>query len=97
MDNKIGTIVIDNFYEIDLLEELLATRNQTQKVLRVSPGVDAETHDYILTGQEDSKFGFDVASGQATEALVRLLSNPSFDVQGVHCHIGSQIFAVEGF
>ena len=98
LDNKIGTIVIDNFYEIDLLEELLATRNQTQKVLfRVSPGVDAETHDYILTGQEDSKFGFDVASGQATEALVRLLSNPSFDVQGVHCHIGSQIFAVEGF
>ena len=82
LDNKIGTIVIDNFYEIDLLEELLATRNQTQKVLfRVSPGVDAETHDYILTGQEDSKFGFDVASGQATEALVRLLSNPSFDVQ----------------
>ena len=98
LDNKIGTIVIDNFYEIDLLEELLTTRNQTQKVLfRVSPGVDAETHDYILTGQEDSKFGFDVASGQATEALVRLLSNPSFDVQGVHCHIGSQIFAVEGF
>ena len=48
----------------------------------MSPGVDAETHDYILTGQEDSKFGFDVASGQATEALVRLLSNPSFDVQG---------------
>ena len=44
--------------------------------------MDAETHDYILTGQEDSKFGFDVASGQATEALVRLLSNPSFDVQG---------------
>ena len=42
----------------------------------MSPGVDAETHDYILTGQEDSKFGFDVASGQATEALVRLLSNP---------------------
>ena len=82
LDNKIGTIVIDNFYEIDLLEELLATRNQTQKVLfRVSPGVDAETHDYILTGQEDSKFGFDVASGQATEALVRLLSNPSFGVQ----------------
>lgn len=40
--------------------------------------MDAETHDYILTGQEDSKFGFDVASGQATEALVRLLSNPSF-------------------
>ena len=59
--------------------------------------MDAETHDYILTGQEDSKFGFDVASGGATEALVRLLSNPSFDVQGVHCHIGSQIFAVEGF
>ena len=66
-----------------MLEELLATRNQTQKVLfRVSPGVDAETHDYILTGQEDSKFGFDVASGQATEALVRLLSNPLLMYKG---------------
>lgn len=59
--------------------------------------MDAETHDYILTGQEDSKFGFDVASGQATEALVRLLSNPSFDVQGVHCHIGSQILLWKAF
>ena len=58
--------------------------------------MDAETHDYILTGQEDSKFGFDVASGQATEALVRLLSNP-FDVQGVHCHIGSQILLWKAF
>ncbi|MGH2217793.1 diaminopimelate decarboxylase, partial [Enterococcus faecalis] len=75
LDNKIGTIVIDNFYEIDLLEELLATRNQTQKVLfRVSPGVDAETHDYILTGQAESKFGFDVSSGQVTDALDCLIS-----------------------
>ncbi len=63
-----------------MLEELLATRNQTQKVLfRVSPGVDAETHDYILTGQEDSKIWFLMLQvAEATEALVRLLSNPSF-------------------
>ena len=47
-----------------MLEELLATRNQTQKFFSGESGVDAETHDYILTGQEDSKFGFDVASGE---------------------------------
>lgn len=95
---QIGTIVIDNFYEIELLEELLKDQQQTQKVLlRLTPGVNAQTHDYITTGQTDSKFGFDVASGQATQALKRLLASEQLDLQGVHCHIGSQIFATAGF
>jgi diaminopimelate decarboxylase len=98
INEKVGTIVIDNFYEIACLETLLSAKNQTQKVLlRITPGVNAETHDYILTGQTDSKFGFDVASGQATAALQRILANEYFDLQGVHCHIGSQIFSAEGF
>lgn len=59
-------------------------------------GIEAHTHDYILTGQEDSKFGFDLNSGQAKHALDTALSS-SFNVLGIHCHIGSQIFETTGF
>ncbi|MHC5373627.1 diaminopimelate decarboxylase [Enterococcus sp. LJL120] len=94
----IGTIIIDNFYEIELLSSILHEAGKKQKVLfRVSPGIEAETHEYILTGQEDSKFGFDVASGQAEQALLMLLNDNAFEVAGVHCHIGSQIFDTTGF
>ncbi|MTD39092.1 diaminopimelate decarboxylase [Erwinia sp. CPCC 100877] len=98
LEQGVGTIIIDNFYEIDLLSKLLAEKNQTQQVMfRISPGINAETHDYILTGQEDSKFGFDVNSGQATEALKQILADERLVLKGVHCHIGSQIFSAEGF
>lgn len=98
IDAGVGSIIIDNFYEIEVLKSILHQKNRTQKVLfRVSPGIEAETHEYILTGQEDSKFGFDVASGQADEALKLLLEDDAFDVAGVHCHIGSQIFSTAGF
>lgn len=94
----IGTIIVDNFHEIELLKKLLHPLDRQQKVLfRVSPGIEAETHEYILTGQEDSKFGFDVASGQAEEALKQLLEDEVFDLAGIHCHIGSQIFDTTGF
>ncbi|GEL76110.1 diaminopimelate decarboxylase [Tenuibacillus multivorans] len=96
--HQIGCIVVDNFYEIDLLEELLEKHQRKMKVLlRVTPGIEAHTHDYILTGQEDSKFGFDLSSHQAGQALQRLLQNERIHVQGVHCHIGSQIFETQGF
>lgn len=65
-------------------------------LLRVTPGIEAHTHDYILTGQEDSKFGFDLNSGQAKQALDKALAS-SFNVLGIHCHIGSQIFETTGF
>ncbi len=98
VDAQIGCIVIDNFQEIDFLDEIL-TRKQTKipVVLRVAPGIEAETHRYISTGQQNSKFGFDILSGQADQALQQLLANPRMKVRGVHCHIGSQIFAVNGF
>ena len=98
IDNGLGTIILDNFYEINLLHDLLAERNQKQNVLlRITPGVEAHTHDYISTGQTDSKFGFDVNSGQAQKALAQTLADPYFDVLGVSAHIGSQIFDVTGF
>lgn len=98
LDSQIGTIIVDNFYELELLKELTVARGIEQAVmLRVTPGINAETHDYILTGQVDSKFGFDVASGQATKAMEIVTASKGLNLQGIHCHIGSQIFSSEGF
>lgn len=96
--HNIGCIVIDNFYEIDLLEDILVNYQREMDVLiRVTPGIEAHTHDYILTGNEDSKFGFDLANGQAEEAFRRLQEIDTIHVKGLHCHIGSQIFETDGF
>ncbi|MGG5253735.1 diaminopimelate decarboxylase [Neobacillus sp. SM06] len=98
LDHEIGCIVVDNFTELQLLKSLCLEKNTTVKILlRVTPGIEAHTHDYILTGQEDSKFGFDLQNGQAEEALQQVLLFPSFEVLGIHCHIGSQIFETTGF
>ncbi|KGM44696.1 diaminopimelate decarboxylase [Neobacillus niacini] len=98
LDHKIGCIVVDNFYELDLLKTICLEKSETISILlRVTPGIEAHTHDYILTGQEDSKFGFDLQNGQAEEALMNALRVKQFDVLGLHCHIGSQIFETTGF
>ena len=95
---KIGYIVVDNFYELNLLEKLCAEKEQQMAVvLRVTPGIEAHTHDYILTGQEDSKFGFGLQNGQAEEALRKVIESSSLIASGLHCHIGSQIFETTGF
>ncbi|WP_173916252.1 diaminopimelate decarboxylase [Halobacillus sp. Marseille-Q1614] len=98
VNNKIGCIVVDNFYEIALLTDLLKEQKVNMDVLlRVTPGIEAHTHDYILTGQEDSKFGFDLSSGQAQKAFELLQESEYIRVKGLHCHIGSQIFETSGF
>jgi diaminopimelate decarboxylase len=98
LDEEIGCIVIDNFSEIELLKEICFEKNANVNILlRVTPGIEAHTHDYILTGQEDSKFGFDLQNGQAEEALKIVLQCENFEVLGLHCHIGSQIFETTGF
>lgn len=98
IENNLGTIIVDNFFELHLLHDLLAERDRVQNILlRITPGVEAHTHDYISTGQTDSKFGFDVNSGQAQAALQEALADSHFNVLGVHAHIGSQIFDVTGF
>lgn len=94
----IGCIVIDNFYEIELLAEILREKEASVSVLiRVTPGIEAHTHDYILTGQDDSKFGFGLTNGQAEDAIKRVLAIDDFHLIGLHCHIGSQIFETTGF
>ena len=98
LDQNIGCIIIDNFYELSLLDQLTQEREQKVDVMiRVTPGISAHTHEYISTGQEDSKFGFDLNSGQADQALEQILAAPYLNMLGAHCHIGSQIFATAGF
>ncbi|SIS37026.1 diaminopimelate decarboxylase [Salimicrobium flavidum] len=98
VEARIGCIVVDNFYEIAVLEEVLEEKNEDMDVLlRVTPGIEAHTHDYILTGQEDSKFGFDLTSGQADTAFQYLSNSERLSIKGLHCHIGSQIFETSGF
>ncbi|WP_394579760.1 diaminopimelate decarboxylase [Cytobacillus firmus] len=98
LKNHVGCIVVDNFYELELLEEICESLAvKTKILLRVTPGIEAHTHDYILTGQEDSKFGFDLQNGQAEKALLIALNSSWIETLGLHCHIGSQIFDTTGF
>lgn len=91
----IGRIVVDSFDELDRLDMLYAKTGIAAKVLlRLTPGIKAETHDYISTGQDDSKFGFTVSTGAAERAIERAQMSPGVEVLGIHAHIGSQVFAV---
>ncbi len=98
MEANIGCFVVDNFNELHLLNALAGEQGKRVNVLlRITPGVEAHTHDYISTGQQDSKFGFDLGNGTAFQAIETAISLPNLQVLGVHSHIGSQIFEVEGF
>ena len=93
IDHHVGTIMIDNFHEIELLADVLEEHDaHVDVMLRITPGISAHTNKYIQTGQVDSKFGFDLQSGQADEALAKVLENPRMQMKGLHAHIGSQIF-----
>lgn len=96
--NHVGKIMIDNFYEINLLRQVLEEQDSEINVmLRITPGISAHTHEYDQTGQVDSKFGFDLKSGQADKALQEVLKNQRMHMLGIHAHIGSQIFELNGF
>jgi diaminopimelate decarboxylase len=94
----VGRFVVDSAVEIDRLGEVAERHGVRQKVyVRVTPGVEAHTHEYVQTGQEDQKFGFSLASGAAAAAVRAVLALPSLELAGLHCHIGSHIFDVHGF
>ncbi|AJY61673.1 diaminopimelate decarboxylase [Lactobacillus helveticus] len=96
--NHIGKIIIDNFHEIKLLDQVLRKHDaKIDVMLRITPGISAHTHEYDQTGQVDSKFGFDLESGQADLALEQVLANSRMNMIGIHAHIGSQIFELNGF
>ncbi len=98
LDAGVGRIVVDSFEELDRLERLGAARGTTATVwLRITPGIDAHTHEYVRTGHDDAKFGFTLSLGLADEAFTRALALSHVEVVGVHAHIGSQIFGTDPF
>ena len=98
LDAGVGRIVVDSFVEIARLAFLAEERDaQADVFVRVTTGVEAHTHEFIATAHEDQKFGFSLASGDAAEAVRRVLKAPSLRLVGLHSHIGSQIFDTDGF
>jgi len=98
VDEGVGRIVIDSFDELDRLEALHSATGVVPRVLlRVTPGVEVHTHEFIATGQDDSKFGFTVKGGLADSAVRRASASTAVDLVGLHAHIGSQVFDVEPF
>jgi diaminopimelate decarboxylase len=94
----VGHIVVDSFDELDRLDALAAEGLRRPDVLlRITPGVHAHTHEFIATGQDDSKFGFNLANGDAQRAVERASSASSVNLVGLHCHIGSNVFAASSF
>ena len=94
----INHIVVDSFDEIDRIEKLHADGLPVVRIqLRITPGVHVHTHEYVSTGQDDSKFGFNLNNGDAHKGIARAQSSAAVDLIGIHCHIGSNVFAVDNF
>jgi diaminopimelate decarboxylase len=94
----VGRFVVDNFYEIERINEVAEKQNKVQSILlRITPGIEAHTHDYIKTGQIDSKFGFTILNDNVLEAVRKAEELPNIKLVGLHCHIGSQIFELEPY
>ncbi len=98
LDCGVGTIVLDEYSEADLLETEAEKHGIVQNVLiRINPGVEAHTHAYVQTATPDSKFGFSIASGAAQQFTQYVLGKKHLRLMGYHCHIGSQIFEKQSF
>jgi diaminopimelate decarboxylase len=94
----VNTIVMDSLQEIDRVADAARKHGKRQPVLiRLTPGIEAHTHESISTAHEDVKFGFSIASGAAWSAVEKIATLPEIELRGVHCHIGSQIFGTEAF
>lgn len=94
----VGRIVVDNMTELENIEHIASDLGVSVKViLRIKPGIDAHTHNYIRTGQIDSKFGFALENGEAMEAAIKASGYNNLELMGFHCHIGSQIFTTDPF
>jgi diaminopimelate decarboxylase len=98
LDLGVGRIVVDNFYELELLNRLAGERGMRQNILlRLTPGVDPHTHQYTTTGTIESKFGFPLATGQAEEAVNQALSASNLNLLGLHFHLGSPVPEIQPY
>ncbi len=98
LEYGVGRIVVDNAEELQALSSIAGKMGKTASIfLRITPGIDAHTHDFVKTGQIDSKFGFTLENGDALRAASMAVNTPHVRLMGVHCHIGSQIFDEQPF
>jgi len=94
----VGRFVVDNEYELSLISRFAEEKGVTANVLfRIKPGIDAHTHDFVKTGQIDSKFGVALETGEATDIIKKAINTPNVKYCGIHCHIASQVFEAEPF
>ena len=98
VDSNISKIVVDNLTELETLDKICGEKGKVQKIsMRIKPGVDAHTHNFIRTGQIDSKFGFALETGEAMNAVKEAIELKNVELCELHCHIGSQIFDIDPF
>ena len=98
IDLGVGTIVVDGFQELDLLNNIAKSKNANQGImLRLSPSVDAHTHAHTTTGILDVKFGFSIETGESSIAIKQALDSSNLTLQGIHFHLGSPIFELEPY
>ena len=98
LDAGVGRIIVDNLTELEMLDRIAGEKGKKADILlRIKPGIDAHTHDFIRTGQIDSKFGFALETGEAMQAVKLAVSYSCINLVGLHCHIGSQIFELSPF
>ncbi|MFW6309199.1 MAG: diaminopimelate decarboxylase [bacterium] len=98
LDNNVGRFVVDNFHEAHLINQLAEKKGHKANCLvRITPGIEAHTHEYIQTGQIDSKFGVGFAEDQALNLIEEIHNSPNLNFVGLHAHIGSQIFEIEPY
>lgn len=98
IDHHIGHIIVDNISELERLNAIAESKNIKASIMfRIKPGIDAHTHNFVRTGQIDSKFGFALETGEAFEAVKKAISSENIVLRGLHCHIGSQIFDIDPF
>ena len=98
IEKKVGRIIVDNIYELERLNKIASEAGVKVNIMfRVKPGIDAHTHDFVKTGQIDSKFGVALETGEAFEIVKKAISLDNVNLVGLHCHIGSQIFDIDPF
>ena len=98
VDEGVGHVVLDSDQELERLDAIAGEAGRAQHVMiRVKPGIEAHTHEFIATSHEDQKFGFSLASGSAYRAAEAAVKAANLELVGLHCHVGSQVFDAQGF
>ena len=98
IEHNVGRIVVDNLTELERISAIAISQNKVVPILlRIKPGIDAHTHNFVRTGQIDSKFGFALETGEALEAAKAAIASKNLNLKEIHCHIGSQIFEIDPF